>query len=145
MNMLVENASMNSARQAWFGAPFVFGARGAFFKRNFWIALILVLAAFLRLNDLGAGYFDGDDAFISIRALQVAREHALVLVGPPMAVGLWHSPVSVYLYAIPYALTLDPRAARAFTALLNVAAIAVLYAVGAKYFNRPTSGMPYLA
>ena len=137
MNMLVENASMNSARQAWFGAPFVVGARGAFFKRNFWIALILVLAAFLRLNDLGAGYFDGDDAFISIRALQVAREHALVLVGPPMAVGLWHSPVSVYLYAIPYALTLDPRAARAFTALLNVAAIAVLYAVGAKYFNRP--------
>ena len=135
--MLVENASMNSARQSWFGAPFVFGARGTFFKRNFWIALILVLAAFLRLNDLGAGYFDGDDAFISIRALQVAREHALVLVGPPMAVGLWHSPVSVYLYAIPYALTLDPRAARAFTALLNVAAIAVLYAVGAKYFNRP--------
>ena len=135
--MLVENASMNSARQSWFGAPFLVGARGAFFKRNFWIALILVLAAFLRLNDLGAGYFDGDDAFISIRALQVAREHALVLVGPPMAVGLWHSPVSVYLYAIPYALTLDPRAARAFTALLNVAAIAVLYAVGAKYFNRP--------
>ncbi|MEY4223055.1 MAG: hypothetical protein RL334_1697 [Chloroflexota bacterium] len=135
--MLVENASMNSARQSWFGAPFLAGARGAFFKRNFWIALILVLAAFLRLNDLGAGYFDGDDAFISIRALQVAREHALVLVGPPMAVGLWHSPVSVYLYAIPYALTLDPRAARAFTALLNVAAIAVLYVVGAKYFNRP--------
>lgn len=137
MSILIAKPPVDGEKQSPLGVPVLGGARRAFVNRYIWIVLILVLAAFFRLNDLGAGYFDGDDAFISIRALQVAREHALVLVGPPMAVGLWHSPISVYLYAIPYALTLDPRAARAFTALLNVAAIAVLYAVGAKYFNRP--------
>jgi hypothetical protein len=136
MSTLITKTPISSETQSPLGVPVLGGARRAFVNRHIWIALVLVLAAFLRLNDLGAGYFDGDDAFISIRALQVAREHALVLVGPPMAVGLWHSPVSVYLYAIPYSLSLDPRVARAFTALLNVTAIAVLYLVGVKYFNR---------
>lgn len=136
MSILIAKPPISGETPSPLGTPMFGGARRAFVNRHIWIAVILVLAAFFRLNDLGAGYFDGDDAFISIRALQVAREHALVLVGPPMAVGLWHSPVSVYLYAIPYSLSLDPRAARAFTALLNVASIAVLYLVGVKYFNR---------
>ncbi|RLT44759.1 MAG: hypothetical protein DWI62_04040, partial [Chloroflexi bacterium] len=85
MSMLIANSPINRETQALLGTPVLGGARRAFINRHSWIALILVLAAFLRLTDLGAGYFDGDDAFISIRALQVAREHALVLVGPPMA------------------------------------------------------------
>ena len=101
MSTLLAKTPSNGETRSPLGVPVVGGARRAFVNRHIWIALILVLAAFFRLNDLGAGYFDGDDAFISIRALQVAHEHALVLVGPPMAVGLWHSPVSVYLYAIP--------------------------------------------
>ena len=92
MSSLLAKTPSNGETQSPLGEPVLGGAHRAFVNRHIWIALILVLAAFFRLNDLGAGYFDGDDAFISIRALQVAREHALVLVGPPMAVGLWHSP-----------------------------------------------------
>ncbi|MEK9163865.1 MAG: glycosyltransferase family 39 protein, partial [Chloroflexota bacterium] len=105
-------------------------------KRHWPIIPILIVAASLRWYDIGADYLDGDHAFISIRAIRIARYHETPLLGPPMAVGLWHSPLSVYLYAIPYAFSLDPRVARAFTGLMNVIALGLMYAMGARYFNR---------
>lgn len=97
---------------------------------------ILLLAAYLRWVNIGAEYLDGDHAFISIRAIRIARYHEAPLLGPPMAIGLWHSPVSVYLYAIPYLFSPDARIARAFTGLMNVVAVGLMYALGARYFDR---------
>ena len=87
---------------------------------------ILLVAAFLRTFDTGAELFDGDDAYISVKAVQIARYNEVHLLGPPMAVGLWHSPLSVYLYAIPYRFSPDPRVARVFTGLMNTVADAAL-------------------
>jgi hypothetical protein len=103
------------------------------------LAVVLVTAAFLRWFNIGAEYLDGDHAYIAIQSLRVARYHEVTLLGPPMAVGLWHSPLSIYLYAIPFAVSTDARLARAFTGLLNVAATGLLFALGERYFGRKTA------
>ncbi|MFQ5410211.1 MAG: glycosyltransferase family 39 protein, partial [Anaerolineales bacterium] len=71
-----------------------------------------------------------------LKAIGVAREGNYTLLGTPMSVGMWHSPLSIYLYAVPYRLSFDPRLARMFTGALNVFAVALVYVVGARYFNR---------
>jgi len=70
--------------------------------KSYWVLiLILIVATWFRWTDIGAEYIDGDDAYISLKAIGIARYGRVELLGPPMAVGAWHSPVSVYLYAIP--------------------------------------------
>ena len=70
--------------------------------KSYWVLiLILIVATWFRWADIGAEYIDGDDAYISLKAIGIARYGRVELLGPPMAVGAWHSPVSVYLYAIP--------------------------------------------
>ncbi len=108
------------------------------------LLVILVLAAFTRWFDIGKEYLDGDHAYIAIQAMNVARSHALPLLGPPMAVGMWHSPVSIYLYAIPFLFSTDARLARAFTGLLNIIGIILLYVVGYRYFGWKTAAVAAL-
>jgi len=107
------------------------------FLRQHWPLLIAVsLAAVLRWLRLGAEPFHDDENFIMLKAIFAARHHELQLEGPPMSIGLWHSPLSVYLYALPLLVSLDMRAVRAFTGLLNVIAVGLVYVIGNRYFDR---------
>mgnify|MGYP001464611247 CR=1 FL=1 len=81
---------------------------------------ILLLAAFLRIYEADTEFFGGDDAYISIKAIQIARYGETHLLGPPSSLGLVHSPLSVYLYAIPYLFSPDPRNAQVFTGLRDL-------------------------
>ncbi len=96
---------------------------------------ILLLAAFLRIYESDTEFFGGDDAYISIKAIQIARYGETHLLGPPSSLGLVHSPLSVYLYAIPYIFSPDPRGAQIFTGLMNTVAVGVLYLVLYRYFG----------
>lgn len=95
---------------------------------------ILLLAAYLRLKELNSDALSTDGAAITLKALDVLAGD-FTLRGTVMSVGLWHSPLSIYFYAIPYAFVPDPRAAVAFTALMNIAAVALVYVIGARYLS----------
>ena len=104
--------------------------------RYFVVVAILLLGAYLRWINIGWESLSTDEAAIGLKALGVARYGQHTLLGTPMSVGLWHSPLSIYLYALPFRLSADPRLARIFTGALNVIAIALVYVVGARYFGR---------
>ena len=97
---------------------------------------ILLLAAFLRIYEADTEFFGGDDAYISIKAIQIARYGETHLLGPPSSLGLVHSPLSVYLYAIPYLFSPDPRGAQVFTGLMNAVAVGIMYLIAHRYFGR---------
>jgi len=99
--------------------------------------LILLLAAFLRLHDVGDYPFTTDEATHSLLAMQIGQFGNFHLEGPPMSVGRRHSPFSMYVYALPFAISPDPRLARMWTGLLNVIAAAAVYAIGARAFSKP--------
>src|SRR5574341_2224328 len=101
------------------------------------IVLILLLAAYLRWSKLGGDPLAMDDSVISLKAIGLARHGQWTLLGTVMSVGFWHSPLSVYLYAIPYSLSPDPRIARLFTGAWNTVAVALVYFIGARFFSRP--------
>ncbi len=107
----------------------------SFARQHAFLLPVLLLAAFLRIHDAGAEFFGGDDAYISIKAIQIARYGETHLLGPPSSLGLVHSPVSVYLYAIPYLFSPDPRGAQVFTALMNTVAVGILYLIAHRYFG----------
>lgn len=99
------------------------------------LIIIVVLAGFLRTYQTGTEFFGGDDAYISIKAVQIARYGETHLLGPPSSLGLVHSPLSVYLYAIPYLISPDPVGAQIFTGLMNTLAVAILYLITLRYFG----------
>ena len=102
---------------------------------------ILLLAAWLRLSDIGADPFMADQERISVLASNFARDGDWQILGTRMSVGsLKHSPLSIYLYALPYSLDDNPRIARIFTALVNLIAVALVLLIGRRYFS-PITGL----
>ena len=102
---------------------------------------ILLLAAWLRLNDIGADPFMADQERISVLASDFARDGDWQILGTRMSVGsLKHSPLTIYLYALPYSLDDNPRIARIFTGLVNLVAVALVQLIGRRYFS-PITGL----
>ena len=106
-----------------------------FIKSYLPLILILCLAGFLRMYQTELEFFGGDDAYISIKALQIARYGEHHFLGPPSSLGLVHSPLSVYLYALPYFFTPEPVGAQIFTAAINTLSVAILYFITIRYFG----------
>ena len=102
------------------------------------LATILLLGLFFRVRQLGDDPFFQDQAATSMGALRVTKG-SWPLVGP-MAFSfdstLRDPPLPSYLYAIPFAISGDPRVARIFTALWNLFSIAIAYKIGRRYFGR---------
>ena len=97
---------------------------------------ILLLAALLRFVNIGAEPFFDDQARISVQALNLASRGDWEFVGPEMSIGgLRHSPLTNYLYAIPFSLSADPRIARLFTGMINLLAVAIVYLTGRRFFD----------
>jgi len=102
------------------------------------LAAILLLGLFFRVRHLGDDPFFQDQAATSMGALRVTQGDR-PLVGP-MAFSfnstLRDPPLPSYLYAMPFAISGDPRVARIFTALWNLFSITIAYKIGRRYFGR---------
>lgn len=106
-------------------------------QRLEWLALlaILLLAGALRLGAPHISEFKRDEANLSLLALDLANGRDLPLLGISSSVGFPNAPVSVYLLAIPFLLTSDPTAGVLWIGLLNLASVAVVYALARRYYG----------
>jgi hypothetical protein len=106
-------------------------------RRWEWIALagILLAAAILRLGAPGVTEFKRDEANLSQLALDLARGRDLPLLGINSSVGVPNSPVSVYLFALPYLLDDTPILATLFVGALNVIAVALAWMLARRYYG----------
>jgi hypothetical protein len=107
------------------------------------LALILAVAAGVRLARLDLMEFKGDEAQACALAGQVVAVLAgrappgqhLPLVGLMASVGVPNPPLFVYLLALPWALWPNPLALAAVIALSNVAAVGLCHRIGRRYFS----------
>lgn len=98
-------------------------------------ALVLVLAAALRLAFVGDAMFLGDQAQLLSLARSALDHGALPVTGIRSSIGTLNPPASIYLL-LPFAAFGDPLWATLATALANIAAVAMLYAVANRYAGR---------
>jgi len=99
-----------------------------------------MLGLFFRVRRLGDDPFFQDQAATSMGALRVV-EGSWPLVGPmsfSFSTTLRDPPLPSYLYAMPFAISGDPRVARIFTALWNLFSITLAYRIGRRFFGRRT-------
>ena len=101
----------------------------------FGLAAILLLAAALRLGWPRISEFKRDEANLARAALDVARGRALPLLGLSSSVNIPNSPLSVYLFAPPFALSDDPTAAVLWVGALNVLAVALVWALARRFYG----------
>lgn len=97
--------------------------------------VILLLAAFLRLNAPGITEFKRDEATLSRLSLNLAQGQDFPVLGIGSSVGFPNSPINVYLFAIPYAVSNNPIVATLFVGFLNVLAVALTWRVARRYFG----------
>jgi 4-amino-4-deoxy-L-arabinose transferase-like glycosyltransferase len=109
--------------------------------RLYWLALIaiLLLGAGLRLGEPGLVEFKRDEANLSQLALDLVRGKSFPLLGIVSSVGIPNSPVSVYLLALPYALTSSPVVATQFIGLLNLIALLLVAVLVRRYYGDAAS------
>lgn len=106
-------------------------------SRSTWMLLaILLLAAALRMTRLGLAEFKSDEAGIAREALALVREGQFPVVGPSSSQGPAHPPLQIYLLALPFTVTQDPRLAVGVVALIHCAAVGMTYVLGARFFHR---------
>jgi len=96
---------------------------------------ILLLAAVPRLTRLDLAEFKADEAGIARQALALVYEGRFPAAGPSSSQGPAHPPMQIYLLALPFALTRDPRFAVAVVALIHTAAVLMTFALGARFFQ----------
>jgi len=106
-------------------------------RRSEWAALaaLLLLAAILRLGAPGITEFKRDEANLSQRALDLVHGRDFPLLGLSSSVDVPNPPISVYLFAIPYAVDGSPVTATLFVGLLNVIAVALTWGLARRYYG----------
>jgi hypothetical protein len=88
---------------------------------------VLILAAWLRFGWTGVNGFAGDEARISLDALRM--RHEFVMAGQQSSVNIPFFPLSVWVYALPFRLSVDPLLATQFTVALNVLMVIGVWAL----------------
>ena len=99
------------------------------------VSLVLLLAAYLRLNHLDWTEFKQDEAHLSQIAYDMARHGEIPLRSIGASTGVVNLPLAAWLLAIPYAFSSSPIVATAFLAGLNVLAVACCYAMAHSWFK----------
>ncbi len=99
------------------------------------VSLVLLLAAYLRLNHLDWTEFKQDEANLSQIAYTMARTGEIPLRSIGASTGVVNLPLAAWLLAIPYAASGSPIVATAFLAGLNVLAVACCYAMARSWFK----------
>ncbi len=91
------------------------------------LAGAVALGGFLRFGWPGVSPFAYDEARLSYLALSLARHGRIPLTGMVSSVGAPNMPASVWIFAIPYALSTNPMLAVAFVGALNLIAVLALW------------------
>jgi len=99
-----------------------------------WVAIML-LAAYLRLNNLELTEFKLDEAHVCSRAAEFLASGRPPLIGIGSSVGAANPPFFIYLAAIPVSLSKNPAVIAGFIALLNVGAVLGCYLLTREYFG----------
>lgn len=104
------------------------------------LAGVVTLAAALRLPYIGMFHLIRDEAILMIPAFGIAR-HGQWTWSSWNAASSWpllpkHSPLTVYLTAIPYLFSPDPRAPRLWVASLGVVTVGLVYWTIQRYFGQ---------
>jgi hypothetical protein len=102
-----------------------------------WIALavILILAAALRLGMPDVVEFKRDEANLSLLALNMAHGQGIPLLGITSSIGVNNAPVNVYVLVPPYLFSSDPVLATQYIGLLNVIGVLLTYLLARRYYN----------
>lgn len=98
------------------------------------LLLILLLAAYLRLNHLDWTEFKLDEAHLSQLAYDMARHGQIPLTGIGSSVGIVNPPLAAWLLAIPYSVSASPIVATGFIAALNGLAVLACYGLARRLF-----------
>lgn len=98
-------------------------------------ALVLLVAALLRLILLDQTSFLGDQAELLFLARSALAHHALPVTGIRSSIGTLNPPASIFLL-LPFALLGDPLGATVATALANIVAVLLLYWLTDRYVGR---------
>jgi hypothetical protein len=109
------------------------------------LALVLVVATILRLGEPGMVEFLHDEAYLSLLAQDLVAGGPIPVTGIPSSVGIPNPPISLYVMAIPYALSSSPLIATLFIAVLNVAGVGLLWLMGHRYLRRNVALLTGLA
>ncbi|MEP7289138.1 MAG: glycosyltransferase family 39 protein [Chloroflexota bacterium] len=99
------------------------------------LAIVLILAAVLRLGMPGVVEFKLDEANLSLLSLDMVHGRSFPLLGIDSSVGIRNAPVSVYIMALPYLFSSSPVLATSFVGLLNVIAVGFVYALARRYYG----------
>ncbi len=97
---------------------------------------ILLVAAFLRLYQLGTSEFDGDQAAIFGLAREAVQHGLLPLVSNPASIGIQNPPAVIYLLMLPASLSANPLWGVVMVGLLNVIAVFLTYVFIRRYYGR---------
>jgi len=97
------------------------------------LLLIVLLAAALRLGRSDVVEYFHDDAMLATLALELADGLSFPLVGILSSTGIPNPPVSVYLLAIPFALSSSPAFVIHLIMLWNVIGVALLWCLARRY------------
>ncbi len=100
------------------------------------LLLILAIAALTRLTSPGIVEFLHDEAMLSLLALDFVDGGAIPTTGIPSSVGIPNPPISVYIMALPYAITNNPLVATMFIAVLNVIGVGLLWSLARRSIGR---------
>ncbi len=84
------------------------------------VAGAVLWAGILRMTWPGVSPFAYDEAELSRLALELARTGRIPVTGMISSAGVPNLPVSVWIFALPYAISTNPEAAVLFVALLNI-------------------------
>ncbi|MBP7999999.1 MAG: glycosyltransferase family 39 protein [Chloroflexi bacterium] len=103
------------------------------------LLLILLLAAGLRLGWPGLTEFKGDEARLTLLALEMAQGEQFPVRGIGSSVGLPNTPMSVWLYALPLLFSHHIYAATLFTGLLNTLAVLGCWWLVRRYWGAETA------
>ncbi len=101
--------------------------------------LLLVVAAFLRLNQLGTTQFLDDQAELMTLARSAFTRAALPVTGIPSSIGFLNMPLSVYILMPFAAFSRNPLYPVAALALWNALGVALCYIFTNRYFGRLTA------
>lgn len=99
------------------------------------LAVLLLLAAVLRVGWPTLTEFKFSEARLEALALELTREGRIPLVGVPSSAGFDHSPVSVYLYVPAFLFTTDPIPATIYGGLVGTAAVALCWWLARRWSN----------
>ena len=100
------------------------------------IYLILLVAGFLRLYQLSASEFDGDQAAIFSMAPEAVHLGLLPVVTNQASIGIENPPAVIYLLMIPASLSADPLWATVMVGLFNTFAVFLTYLFTRRYYGR---------